>query len=668
MNKMSPKIRKNFFRLAFCLVCLPSLIHAGQDDFTPGIQELYRLDWLPRLRQSTQTGCVSSYDRTGGNDDGFSGKYSYVRKEDGGLVLADLKGPGCIYRIWTPTPTDDPMEFYFDGEKTPRIRLKFRELFTGDHPPFLSPIAGSGAGGFVSYFPLLFRKSCKVMIRAEKVQFYQINYARYPEDFVIKTFEPDMLPEDATRLDRARELWNSAGGDISGHCAFPEDTLRVLKSSRVLTPGGTVALFEIKRPGRIAGLRLKPADALAGKARAVLIKMTWDGDPGPAVICPAGDFFGAGWGEPAVRSLLAGTKDNTDYFYFPMPFDRSARIELVSEASGGDAIDVQAELVFASRPRTGQEGRFYASWHRENPTIPGRPFTFLDVRGRGHVVGCILQAQGLEPGSTPFFEGDDQTAIDGKPAINGTGSEDFFNGGWYDVPDRWEGRKSFVLSGCLEYKKHLARSAGYRFMLTDAYAYRRSVLQTIEHGPENNAVSADYCATTFFYSREYPEPGPVPTPPEGRKATEFRRFKFTPGWNVPIHAFSFQNVALTKRTESIGGAEVRYLSMKAGGEDYFGNPFVGFDFDIPEAGKYAVSTEAVLGPDQGMVRMFLDENPRGDAMDLFSDERRISGILPLGVLPLRPGINTLYFKLTGRNPRAGGLGFEPVSFIFERVD
>src|SRR5262245_47330440 len=76
-----------------------------------GLQSLYRLDLLPTLRDSVHVGSVSSYDRTGGNDDGFSGKYSFVRKEPEGLVLADLKGSGVIYRIWTPTPTDDIIEF-----------------------------------------------------------------------------------------------------------------------------------------------------------------------------------------------------------------------------------------------------------------------------------------------------------------------------------------------------------------------------------------------------------------------------------------------------------------------------------------------------------------------------------------------------------------------------
>ena len=95
-----------------------------------GVDQIRRFDLLPAMRRTISIGAVTSYDRTGGNDDGFSGKYSFIRKEGDGLVIADLKGPGCITRIHTPTPTDDPLEFYFDGESTPRLRLPFRQLFT----------------------------------------------------------------------------------------------------------------------------------------------------------------------------------------------------------------------------------------------------------------------------------------------------------------------------------------------------------------------------------------------------------------------------------------------------------------------------------------------------------------------------------------------------------
>ena len=67
------------------------------------------------------------------------------------------------------------------------------------------------------------------------------------------------------------------------------------------------------------------------------------------------------------------------------------------------------------------------------------PYTMLNVKGKGHFVGTVLQAQGLKTGMTIFFEGDDSTVVDGELRMHGTGSEDFFNGGWYALMDRWDG-------------------------------------------------------------------------------------------------------------------------------------------------------------------------------------------------------------------------------------
>ena len=80
------------------------------------VEMLSRLDLLPTYKQFVKVGSVSSYDRKGGNDDGFDGTYSFIRKEASGLVIADLSGPGVVTRIWTPTPSDDIIEFYFDGD------------------------------------------------------------------------------------------------------------------------------------------------------------------------------------------------------------------------------------------------------------------------------------------------------------------------------------------------------------------------------------------------------------------------------------------------------------------------------------------------------------------------------------------------------------------------
>ena len=170
------------------IVVLGNLLAAAQT--AAPVEDLYKISELARMRPFVKVASFSSNDRTGGNDDGFSGKYSFLRKEDGALVIAEMTGPGVITRFHTPTPTDDLVEFFFDGETTPRLVMPFRKLFSGDQYPFLAPLVGHGGGGYFSYAPLQFQKSCKIRVRAAKVQFYQLNYALYAPGTKVATFDP----------------------------------------------------------------------------------------------------------------------------------------------------------------------------------------------------------------------------------------------------------------------------------------------------------------------------------------------------------------------------------------------------------------------------------------------------------------------------------------------
>ena len=655
--------------LTFLLLYLALIAPAIAQTASPwvlGMGELHRLDLLPEMRRSVRVGSVSSYDRTGGNDDGFSGKYSFVAKEDDGVVIADLEGPGIIYRIWTPTPSEDVIEFYFDGEAEPRIAVKFRDLFMGEHRPFVKPLVGYGAGGFYSYVPLAYEKSCKIKVCGERVQFYQINFAQYPEAAPVQSWSDSGT--DRSDEERAAAIFAAPGSDLSQKVVADGAKCETHTTRVSLEPGKAATLFEANQGGRIAGIRIAPASALASKARDLLLKIHWDGEAKPAVICPAGDFFGFAWGKPATTSILVGTADNIAYCYFPMPFERSARIELVSERTEGSAVDLEVEVVFAPVPRRASEGKFYAIWRRENPTAKGSPFTFLETEGRGHVVGNILQCQTMGEGNTYYFEGDDQTTIDGELAIHGTGSEDFFNGGWYDVPGRWEKRLSFPLSGCLGYQKHLGRTGGYRLMIGDAYAFKSSILHTIEHAPTNNELENDYCSISFAYLAEEPTWSRNLLPVAERGVVDFKLFEFIPSWYVPIHAFTFRNSLLSKKDEQINGKKVSFLSMQAKGEDWFGPPFLSLVCDIPAAGRYAVSIEAVKGPAQGKVQLFDKEAPVGDVVDFYSPKRDRGGRVSLGTLMLPEGASNLMFKLVGKNDESEGLGFDLITIRCDRVE
>lgn len=472
-----------------------------------GLRAITRLDELALPRPSVKIGAVTSHDPSGKNDDGFSGAHSYLRREGDGLVIADLAGPGVVYRIWTPTPTDDPVEFYFDGEASPRLVVPMRRLFVDGPAPFRPPLVGFGAGGYYSYVPLPYATSLKIVVRGARVQFYQVNFATYAPGTDLTSHDPAATSSDQLRA--AATFLGATGKDLGRFAAPPGSRVERYDVVRTLRPGGRTVLFESYAGGRLVGLRLGPASALMADGRTTLVRVYWDGASQPAIAAPVSDPFGGAWGRPAMAGLLAGTVRDTSYLWFPMPYDRSARVELL-QAAEGPTRTIHASVFVVPVPRRPGEGRFYAIWRRENPTTTGRPFTFFRGEGSGHVVGVVLAGQGLGTDGTPFFEGDDRVVIDGDTVVAGTGSEDAFNGGWYDVPGRWDARRSFPLSGALGYSNPLARTGGYRFFLGDAYPWRRSLDFTIEHGEDvTNAIATDYAAVTYRYA---------PAPPSFRSS------------------------------------------------------------------------------------------------------------------------------------------------------
>jgi hypothetical protein len=638
----SERIAANFSWLVMIVCLVSGSFCAAQDGAS--IEDLYQIERLPQLRPFVKVGSFSSYDRSGGNDDGFSGKYSSIRQEGDALVIAELQGPGVITRIWTPTPNDSPLEFFFDGETTPRLVMPFRDLFKGDHAPFLAPLSGSGGGGFYSYLPLPFQHSCKIRLHGPKMQFFQINYGLYPPYEKIATFDPankNLRGEIA----EVEQSWSS----LPPHVVT--ESSQTTRIEQVLEPGKSVILFETSKPGRIVAIRLTPASAFAGTDRRLVLKATWDGDSKPSIDVPVGDFFGYSFGDPSAQSLLVGTKDEAAYAYFPMPFDQSAKIEVVSERDSGPPVHFTSEVISTPDGRTKNEGRFNARWNRENPVKLGEPFTFVDIEGQGHLVGVTLQSQG-EPGQTLFFEGDDEATIDGDLSIHGTGSEDFFNGGWYDIPGRWNGRLSLPLSGALDYVKSEGRTGAYRLMINDAYAFRRGLKLTIEHGGEGNRVAADYTGVSYFYLQNSPTNPPALASAASRAVADPDKLIFVPGWNEAIAAFSFENMSLRKQQIKVGDSDVRVLSIEAKGEEMFGPHYIAFTVRISKAGDYRVSLEALRGPSQGTVQLMFNNVLVGKATSFAAPSLMKAEAVDLGTVRLKSGENQLFFQLANQAGKA----------------
>ncbi len=131
-----------------------------------------------------------------------------------------------------------------------------------------------------------------------------------------------------TRARNARSL-RASSWDITGRNA---DAWRI-------EAGETKVLADIKGPGCINHIWMTQGRGY----RDVLIRMFWDDEENPSVLCPLGDFFGLGHEiVNSYQSLLftASTNGNNKFntgcalnSYVQMPFRKSARIELVNEGS-----------------------------------------------------------------------------------------------------------------------------------------------------------------------------------------------------------------------------------------------------------------------------------------------------------------------------------------------
>ena len=193
-------------------------------------------------------------------------------------------------------------------------------------------------------------------------------------------------------------------------------------------------------------------------------------------------------------------------------------------------------------------------------------------------------------------------------------------------------------------------------------------MQTIEHAPTGNELLNDYCAVTYLYSRNRPTcEFALPSLAE-RKVIDLKRVVFATWWNVPINAFSFKDATLTKNGEKYDGKDVRYISLRAKGDDWFGYHFICFVCELPAAGKYKVSIDAIKGPAQAKVQLFMDDAPVGQVVDLYATERKPALNEYVATLDLVEGPNKLLFKLVGKNEKSQGLGLDLTNIICERID
>jgi hypothetical protein len=500
-----------------CLTLAPafSLVSQAADATPPAagetrfIDELYRLDLLPRLHPGETCKMFSSYDRSGGNDDGFSGKYSILRKENGNAVLAEMKGPGCIQRMHFPHSEysvpgllgrkGEHIRIYLDGAKKPALDVPLEDIFYGKLAGFPRPVADVAIGGHYCYVPIPYRKSCKVVVDGTDVKFVQIVYRTFPTDKGIVTFQYPPTAAQKEALAKAVTAWKS-GGDLSplGVDEVSETAKRSNEGVFSLQAGGSVTLDLPEGPRMVRAVRLQLKPESIQNADGARVQITWDDAATPAVDLPLEYFYCQAKKPIAFRSLLVGADKQGWYNFMPMPYQKSGKITIVATKP------IAGKLTVVSQPlakNADDLGYFHAVYSESLPTKTGKFHPYLLHKGRGKVIGAYLATDGHDKSNLPIWlEGDEQFTCDGELGIHGTGTEDGFNAGWYAVPGRLNGPGATPLSGFPVYRKDAGTNVAvaYRWYLSDPVPYEKSVAFEIEHGGTND-INANYRTTAFFY-------------------------------------------------------------------------------------------------------------------------------------------------------------------------
>ncbi len=398
----------------------------------------------PQLGPGVETRAQTSFDRSGGNADGFEGTYAtlYIRQVAGRRehVIVDSLGPGVLRTLWFTGPDEGgegldlgTLRVYVDGAARagrPTLALSQREIFCGAGPePFRRPLVShneQSSGAFVSWVPLPFAE--RLIVTTEK--------------------EPRFLAAHLERLPTGTPM-----PAITGSAGWRRDVARLADRLRRRRLGAeprrweTVPLTHRHRgAGTLVGLRFTPATRpTASVLAAARIRIRWDASSShaekpsrrsaehptttsqrAAIDAPLDLFFGSGLGEGQVSALAFSMRPGGPYTNtYPMPFWRGFTLEV-------EGIAGKLELAIAPprfSPRNA--GHLHARAFAEPRPRVDQDVLMAEIHGEGKLVGTVVAVRPAKHVKR-WWEGDLRSYADGRrtPGIHGTGMEDDHLAGW----------------------------------------------------------------------------------------------------------------------------------------------------------------------------------------------------------------------------------------------
>ncbi|MCW3097545.1 MAG: hypothetical protein JWL77_3163 [Chthonomonadaceae bacterium] len=528
-------------QLVLLLLGVPMRLIAQEPPVIPVGMDAYR-QWerWPYQRIGARAYMRSTYDRTGGNEGADASHFLYQTADDFNVSL-DVEGPGMLYFVRTNHWHGSPWHYVVDGQDNV---VQETSTATPDKPvansiflpaaAFPNPLAWTWAdtkGADLSWVPIGFTNSFQM---AYSRTHYGTGYYIYQQFMPgarlsqpLHAWKQDPISASSDVL----ALLRRAGTDIAPQPDTPvgrKRHIRRLNGTSALPRNSAVTLIHLAGPTMLRALELSISRAQALELGHAHLRIHWDAGrtPGgaPSIDAPVALFFGAGTlynqdnREFLVKALPVNVRfDRTRVHlacYFPMPFFRSATIELVG-AGGADLTDVQWSVrTEPLHARPDEVGYFHATYQDHPHPELGKDLVLLDTRTvegggdwAGHLVGTSFIFShnanlGTLEGDPRFFFDDSRT-----PQAYGTGTEEWGGGG-----DYWGGQNmTLPLAGHPTGAPDPAHArdpedkieSAYRFLLADLMPFGKNARIQLEHGGTNESQE-HYETVTYWYGAHHP--------------------------------------------------------------------------------------------------------------------------------------------------------------------
>ncbi len=483
----------------------------------------------------------STYDRAGGNEGADASHFLYQLADDFNVTL-DVEGQGVLYfaryNHWHGSPwhyvvdgTDHLVQESSSADPTNPVP---GSVFMPE-PLFPRPLTWTWdvtKGADLQWVPIPFERSFRMAYSRTRYGTGYYIYHLYVAGANLS--RPIRAWDGKTPPDRdVLALIERAGSDLVPRPNSEEGRAKGVRQEdgvASVPPQGAVTLLQLTRaPAMLRALEMSvPRDSALEFSR-VRLRITWDGRSSPSVDAPVALFYGTGTfynrdgREYLVKAFPVHVRYAADRLhlacFFPMPFFRSARIELIG-AGTIPIPDVRWSVRYTPYVDPPNHVAYFHATYRDHPQPEvGKDLILLDTREQegseewsGHFVGTSIIFSHRSNLST--LEGDPRFFFDDSlsPQDYGTGTEEWNGGG-----DYWGGRNMtlpFVGHPVGARNEQEAANeqdniqSAYRFLLADLMPFGRNARIQLEHGGDNTSRE-HYETVTYWYGA--PSPSLVPT-------------------------------------------------------------------------------------------------------------------------------------------------------------